>query len=180
VIARDDQPVVLGGLIRESDIHTTSQVPGLGSVPILGWLFKRKKMSREKKNLLVILVPHVVETPDDIRRIHERRTQERLDFLERYTNFKKRDLDAAVNYRKKNGLLATVDSEARRLEQEEIILRQAEEDLRTERITGELGDSPRLGEEEGGTEESTSSGSVAPQKSSAAPPKAPKKEPLDE
>jgi general secretion pathway protein D len=146
VVARDDQPVVLGGLIREREGQTTAQVPGLGSVPILGWLFKRKKMDREKKNLLVILVPHVVETPDDIRRIHERRTQERLDFLDRYTNFKKRDLDAAVNYRKKNGMLSSVDAEARRLEQEELILREAEAQLEQVNISGELGESMRTSE----------------------------------
>jgi general secretion pathway protein D len=155
IVAHDDQPVVLGGLIREREAENTQQVPGLGSIPILGWLFKRKKMERVKTNLLVILVPHVVETPDDIRRIHERRTEERLDFIERYTNFKRRDLETAVNYRKKAGMLASVDAEARRLEQEELILRQAEAELLAERIAGELGQSPRstTGEEEAAADE---------------------------
>src|SRR5690606_2752131 len=42
VLARDDLPVVLGGLMREREIENTQQVPGLGSIPILGWLFKRR------------------------------------------------------------------------------------------------------------------------------------------
>jgi general secretion pathway protein D len=149
VLTHDDQPVVLGGLIREREAENASQIPGLGSIPILGWLFKRKVKERKKVNLLIILVPHVVESPDDIRRIHERRTNERLEFIERESNFKRKDLETAVNYRKKAGLLSTVDAEARRLEQEELILRQAEEELKQERITGELGVSPRT---EGGGE----------------------------
>jgi general secretion pathway protein D len=151
VLARDDLPVVLGGLMRERELENTQQVPGLGSIPILGWLFKRRVKTKEKINLLIILIPHVVETADDIRRIHERRTRERYEFLERETSFKRRDLDTNVNYRKKAGLLANIDREARRLESEELLLRQAEAELAAERITGEIGMSPRIEEEEKST-----------------------------
>jgi len=141
IMAEDDQPVVLGGLIRERERENVQQVPGLGQIPILGWLFKRKQKIKEKVNLLVIMVPHVVDSPDDVRRIHEMRTRERLEFLERETSFKRRDLETHVNYRSKSGMLSAVDKEARRIEQEEILLRQAEEELSTESITGELGES---------------------------------------
>ncbi|EDM81071.1 type II and III secretion system protein [Plesiocystis pacifica SIR-1] len=151
VLARDDLPVVLGGLMRERELENTQQVPGLGSIPILGWLFKRRVKQKEKINLLIVLIPHVVETADDIRRIHERRTRERMEFLERETSFKRRDLDTNVNYRSKAGLLANIDREARRLEQQEMLLRQAEAELASEQITGELGMSPRPAEEDGGT-----------------------------
>lgn len=143
VLARDDLPVVLGGLMREREVENIQQVPGLGSVPILGWLFKRRVKKKEKINLLIILVPHVVETADDIRRIHEQRTRERMEFLERETSFKRRELATNVNYRKKAGMLGHVDREARRLESQEILLRQAEAELAAERITGEIGMSPR-------------------------------------
>lgn len=154
VLARDDLPVVLGGLMREVERENVQQVPGLGSIPILGWLFKRRVKTKEKINLLIIMVPHVVETADDIRRIHERRTRERYEFLERETSFKRRDLDTNVNYRKKAGLLANIDREARRLEAEELLLRQAEVELASERITGEIGLSPRV-DEAGADEESS-------------------------
>lgn len=143
VLARDDLPVVLGGLMRERELENTQQVPGLGSIPILGWLFKRRIKTKEKINLLIVLIPHVVETADDIRRIHERRTRERYEFLERETSFKRKDLATNVNYRKKAGLLSNIDREARRLEQQELLLRQAEAELAAERITGEIGMSPR-------------------------------------
>jgi len=131
-------------LLREREVINAQQVPGLGQIPILGWLFKRRTKRKEKVNLLLVMVPHIVDGPDDIRRIHERRSRERMEFLERETNFKKRDLDANVNYRKKAGMLATVDREARRLEQEELILRQAAQALRQERMTGEPGDGVRV------------------------------------
>lgn len=143
VLARDDLPVVLGGLMRERESENTQQVPGLGSIPILGWLFKRRVKEKEKINLLIVLIPHVVETADDIRRIHERRTRERYEFLERETAFKRRELATNVNYRKKAGLLANIDREARRIEYQELLLRQAEAELSAERITGEIGMSPR-------------------------------------
>ncbi len=116
VVARDGQPVVLGGLVKEKDEIKESKVPGLGSIPLIGWAFKRRGNRRRKVNLLIVLVPHILDTPDEARQIHERRSQERREFLERETAFKRRDLTKHVNYRKKSGLLATVDAEARRME----------------------------------------------------------------
>ena len=159
IVGRDGQPVVLGGLIRDRESENVNQVPGLGSIPLLGWLFKSRQKAKEKVNLLVVLVPHIIDSPDDVRRIHERRDKERLEFIERETNFKRRELPSNVNYRKKSGLLATVDREARRMEQEEALLRRAEEEMRREVITGVLGMSPRLG---GGGDEDENTGNGAP------------------
>ena len=72
---------MLGGLIREKESENSEVVPGLGKIPIFGWLFKRKRRGR-KVNLLVIMVPHIVNSPDDVRRIPPR-NDERLLFLER-------------------------------------------------------------------------------------------------
>ena len=179
VLARDDNPVVLGGLIRERETINNRQVPGLGSIPLLGWLFKRRSKQKEKVNLLVVMIPHIIETPDDLRRVHERRIKERQAFLERETGFKKRDLETNVNYRSKSGLLSNIDREARKLEREELQLRQAERELAQESITGEIGLSVR--EEEGAADgsdssSSSSSGTKAPrpranvQTSPASPP----------
>jgi general secretion pathway protein D len=147
VVARDDQPVVLGGLMQEVERISTSQVPGLGQIPLLGWLFKSKRRERTKVNLMMILVPHILETPDDVRRIHERRMKERLEFLERNTAFKRRDLDININYRKKSGLLSAVNAEAIRMSEENMFREQAEMELQQTEITGELGLSPSFAED---------------------------------
>ena len=68
--------------------------------------------------------------------------------------------------RSKSGLLPSVDCEARRLAEEERLLRQAEEELRR-RISGGLGASPRLGEGTGSTEKSTKPTIRATSKSAA-------------
>jgi general secretion pathway protein D len=118
VVARDGQPVVLGGLVQEKETIAKRQIPGLGSIPVLGWLFKKRQRVREKVNLLVVLVPHVLESPEDARRIHERRLAERREFLERESAFEHRDLDVHVDYRHKSGMLAAVQSEARHMDEE--------------------------------------------------------------
>ncbi|MBC8071819.1 MAG: hypothetical protein IAG13_26065, partial [Deltaproteobacteria bacterium] len=156
VLARDDQPVVLGGLVQEVERESVSEVPGLGKVPLLGWLFKSRRTQKTKVNLLMILVPHILETPDDARRIHKRRLDERLEFIERYTAFKRRDLDTSVNYRKKAGLLATVNSEATRMIDEESSRSLAEAEMQRTEITGEIGLSPKR---DGFDEESDAPGS---------------------
>ncbi|MGH1343433.1 MAG: type II secretion system secretin GspD [Nannocystales bacterium] len=147
VVALDDQPVVLGGLMQEIERVSTSQVPGLGQIPLLGWLFKSKRREKTKVNLMMILVPHILETPDDVRRIHERRMKERLEFLERNTAFKRRDLDININYRKKSGLLSAVNAEAIRMSEEDLFRQRAELELQQTEITGELGLSPSFAED---------------------------------
>ncbi len=129
VLARDGQPIVLGGLVQEKEQVGTRQVPGLGSIPLLGWLFKSRVRTREKVNLLVVLIPHVLESPDDARRIHQRRIRERREFLERETAFERRDLQAHVNYSRKSGLLSAVDSEANHMATELRFQRQAQAQL---------------------------------------------------
>ncbi len=148
VLGRDGQPIVLGGLVQEVERENTSQVPGLGQIPLLGWLFKRKTFEKQKVNLLMVLVPHILETPEDARRIHKRRMEERLEFLERESAFKRKDLATNVNYRKKAGLLSTINDEANYMVSEDEFTRAAELELQQEEITGELGLSPQLYEEE--------------------------------
>ncbi len=156
VLGRDGQPIVLGGLVQEVERESVSQVPGLGQIPLLGWLFKRKTKQKEKINLMMVLVPHILETPDDARRIHKRRMEERMEFLERESAFKRKDLSTSVNYRKKSGLLATVNQEAEHMLVEDAFTRAAELELQQHQITGELGLSPKLYEDDDQDDSSSS------------------------
>src|SRR5690606_34074381 len=172
VVARDDQPVVLGGLMQEVERESRRQIPGLGSIPLLGWLFKSTTRERVKVNLMMILVPHIIETPDDVRRIHERRMKERLEFIERYTAFKRRDLDLSVNYRKKSGLLAEINREAERMLMEDEFRRRADLELQQQIITGELGMSPTFHAETVGTTAPATSGAPPANRPPESPPPA--------
>lgn len=65
VIAQDGQIVVLGGLIDDQLTETEQRVPLLGSIPLLGNLFKYQSTSKKKRNLMVFLRPEVLRSPED-------------------------------------------------------------------------------------------------------------------
>lgn len=65
VSATDGQTVVLGGLISKNITETHRQVPLLGDVPVLGHLFRFDAKISERRELLIIMTPHVVRTNED-------------------------------------------------------------------------------------------------------------------
>ncbi len=60
VTISEGQTVVIGGLISETEKETAYQVPILGDIPILGYLFKKKETQKRKLELLIFLTPHVI------------------------------------------------------------------------------------------------------------------------
>lgn len=60
VLVPDGDTAVLGGVYSTSESYSEARVPGLGSVPILGWLFKRTEKSRSQNEMLVFITPHIV------------------------------------------------------------------------------------------------------------------------
>jgi general secretion pathway protein D len=75
VVIKDNQTVVIGGLVGDSTESDTYKVPLLGDIPILGWLFKTHSTSREKTNLYVFLTPHIVRTQQDARKIFDEKKE---------------------------------------------------------------------------------------------------------
>ena len=61
VLIDDDEVLVLGGLIRDEIIDTKSQVPILGSIPLLGRLFRSNSTQTVKKNLMVFIHPKILQ-----------------------------------------------------------------------------------------------------------------------
>jgi general secretion pathway protein D len=82
IVARDDETVVLGGIMQDRLIESVSKTPVLGDIPLLGNLFRFTSKKKVKVNLLVYLTPHLVRDPSDVRRILERKEQERAKALE--------------------------------------------------------------------------------------------------
>ncbi len=81
VIVRNGDTIVIGGLMRDIESPTTSKIPILGDIPILGWLFKSKRVSINKINLLVFLTPRIIKTRADVRRLSDFKLKERLQFI---------------------------------------------------------------------------------------------------
>jgi type IV pilus assembly protein PilQ len=63
VLIQDGETLVIGGVLRRSQIQGTSGVPGLMNIPILGWLFKNKSTTEETTELMIFITPKVVEKP---------------------------------------------------------------------------------------------------------------------
>ena len=65
VSAMSGQTVVLSGLLRKEDRALHRRVPILADVPLLGELFKFDSVATERKELLIVLTPHVVRSRFD-------------------------------------------------------------------------------------------------------------------
>ncbi len=73
VVVKDGSTVVIGGLMQEREEEALFKIPLLGDIPILGWLFKFRSVSVEKRNLLIFLSPHVVKETPVLAEITERK-----------------------------------------------------------------------------------------------------------
>ncbi len=69
VSAADGETIVLGGLIQKSDENVERKVPYLGDIPVLGNLFKYHSERSTRRELLIVLTPHVVRDTKDAERI---------------------------------------------------------------------------------------------------------------
>ena len=68
---KDGETAVLGGLINNSYNRTVNKVPILGDIPLIGNLFRSTNTTKDKTELLVFMTPHVIRTPEDVRRVRE-------------------------------------------------------------------------------------------------------------
>jgi MSHA biogenesis protein MshL len=64
VRGKNGRIVAIGGLMRQSTVADRSQVPGLGSVPGVGALFRNTGQSLQKRELVILLKPTIVENDD--------------------------------------------------------------------------------------------------------------------
>lgn len=63
VRARSGQVVVIGGLMKEGTTEDDVSVPVLGEIPLLGNLFKHKRVRRIKKELIILVKATVIRDP---------------------------------------------------------------------------------------------------------------------
>lgn len=73
-IAKDQQTIVVGGLVSDNIILIESKVPFLGDIPLLGWLFKTQSKQADKLSLLVFLTPSLVRDEADIIELNARKS----------------------------------------------------------------------------------------------------------
>ena len=57
----DGESFVISGLISTRNSSQVDKFPGLGDIPILGAFFRSSNISREERELLMIVTPHLIQ-----------------------------------------------------------------------------------------------------------------------
>ncbi len=60
VLVRNGQTAVIGGIYQDDSTESESRVPWLGTIPILGWLFKSSSKTENKNELLIFVTPRIL------------------------------------------------------------------------------------------------------------------------
>ena len=60
----DGKTGVIGGILTNESRDDTRQVPLLGTIPGLGWLFKKRSESIEQRNLTIFITPRIIPNSD--------------------------------------------------------------------------------------------------------------------
>ncbi len=126
VVVRDQQSIVIGGLMSDRTTYTESKIPLLGDVPLLGYLFKYTQKTKAKTNLLVLLTPYVIKDQMDIEQILQRKVRERNEFIRTFANFANIGYHGQIDYRRKRGIIEEINRSVKAIERDARLLREAD------------------------------------------------------
>jgi general secretion pathway protein D len=86
IVVNSGDTAVLGGLMKDRDQNDVTKIPVLGDIPIIGWLFKSEKTTKEKDNLMVFITPKIIRTASEAAEIVENKINERITFIKQSMN----------------------------------------------------------------------------------------------
>jgi general secretion pathway protein D len=125
-VVGDQQTIVIGGLVNDTETKTTKKVPILGDIPILGFLFRHKSSLKQKSNLLIFLTPYIIRSEEDFRYIFNRKMAERREFIERWTAFEHHRVDPHLDWSRTSGVISEVNRVVKQAEEDEELRRLSE------------------------------------------------------
>lgn len=82
VRVRDGQTFAIGGLIRREDSRNRGRIPGIGSIPVIGWLFGRSASDMTSTELVVFITPRIVRGQGGAEQIKSTRSSEAVVSIE--------------------------------------------------------------------------------------------------
>lgn len=65
VVVNDGETVVIAGLTSNELLESEGGIPVLKDIPLIGNLFKRSQKSRDKKDLIIFVTPHIIKKSID-------------------------------------------------------------------------------------------------------------------
>jgi general secretion pathway protein D len=65
ISVNDGRTIVIGGIVSEDKRKSRSKVPFLGDIPLLGYLFRSEDIEEKRVELMVMLTPYVLDTPEE-------------------------------------------------------------------------------------------------------------------
>lgn len=60
VMVKDGEVVVIGGIYEYTKSNSTAGVPGLKDLPLIGWLFKSRTKTEDRRELMIFITPKIV------------------------------------------------------------------------------------------------------------------------
>ncbi len=84
VVVDDNQTIVIGGLIGRTSTKVETKIPILGDIPLIGALFRGKRNTERKTNLLIFLTPHVINDAKDLEEVYRVKWAQRQEFIRRF------------------------------------------------------------------------------------------------
>lgn len=60
LMVKNGETIVVGGLIRNKDDKTQKKIPFFGDIPLLGAFFRHRDETKEERELIVFITPHIV------------------------------------------------------------------------------------------------------------------------
>lgn len=57
---KDDQTIVLGGLLRDIDAETVTKIPFLADIPVFGKIFQNRERTHVRDEVVFLITPHVI------------------------------------------------------------------------------------------------------------------------
>ena len=81
VVVEDGQTLLIGGIIRTDKSKGYTGIPFLSRIPLLGYLFRASSDVLERNELVILVTPHVIASPEEGRAISER-FKKRVETLE--------------------------------------------------------------------------------------------------
>ncbi len=101
VSVRDQDYIMLGGLISDTVTESDSKVPLLGDIPILGWLFKSNQYETIKTNLVILLHPRIIGTSLEGATLIDDKLGKRKEYVNEELNGDDPEKEEIAAYKKK-------------------------------------------------------------------------------